>query len=532
MEFDAVAKILFHSRTDVGEIFRIFMQPDGPVIYTLFYRPFSSLIWWFLFLFSGLDFSVFHAFNFLLHAANSVLVFALARKLIRDKSGFFSFVAAAVFALHPVNLNVVLFVSRMPEMLVAFFLLVSLLSLNAFFEGKGKRFYLFSIFFCFAGIFSKESGALIPFVLLFYCLTFLPEKKLSLLLRGSIKLCAPFFSLIALYAALMVFSLKVFAGYIIPVQRLQSQVALSFFNYLFYPVDFLNSSFFNECQVLLMQPFVDPLALIASIAFAILVLLFFSKKRDKQMLFLFCWLFAFLFAFVAFSHIQIWYVYISLAPFSLLLAAFLHKQSKKIRKNRFSALASFAIAIILLSFILPSPLFVHYRQPLIASEITETVLSQTVQAAAELPDGNLFLLNYPRFFSSKENNLRLSVVLVDEVSVQIFLEFMLPEKRFKPVFLTESTIFVHPLDENQFSFKAQPNCVFLAENNGVGEARIRKPYNWSEEKQNLTGIALDLNYEAISQTITITLPKQECESAFFFFFDGKKVRVIKASEWS
>jgi hypothetical protein len=528
LEFDSLVKILFHTGTGPEQILRIFMQPDGVPVYSAAYRPVSSVVWWFLFLFNGLNFSAFHLFNFVLHALNSVLVFFLARKLIKDKSGFFSFVSAVVFALHPVNLNVVLFVSRMPELLVGFFLLCSLLSLNAFFEGKGKRFYLLSLFLCFAGIFSKESGALIPFVLFFYCLIFLHEKTLRGLLRSSLRLCAPFFSLIALYAALMVFSLGTSVGYINPAQRLRSQIVVSFLNYVFYPVNFLATNFFNEFQRLLIEPFVDPLVLIASIAFAALVLKFFSKKGDKTVLFLFCWLFTFLFAFVAFSFMQVWYIYTPFISFCLLLGAFLSGHAKKFRSCNLSKLFSLLVALLLLSFVSFSPLFVHYGQPLAASEISQSVLSQTRQVANELPpNSTLYLLNYPRFYVSMDNQLWMSIVLFDEASVQIFLDYLLPEKKYKVLLLSESTVFAS-MDENQFDLSSKDNCVFLIENNARGRARLGPAYMWEQEKKEQTGIMVDLNRNDEAETIQITMPEQLCENALFLFFNGKQIQAINA----
>ena len=88
------------------------------------------------------------------------------------------------------------------------------------------------------------------------------------------------------------------------------------------------------------------------------------------------------------------------------------------------------------------------------------------------------------------------------------------------------------IDENQFSFDSNGECVFLIENKNQSTARLAIPYGWSGEKAEKTGITLDLNREAEPETIRITLPEQECEDAFFLFFNGKNVQEIKASEGS
>lgn len=532
MESDALSKILFHRGTDAAEIFRIFSQPDGFPISSFCYRPFSSLFFWIIFLFNGISFGAFHAFNFALHALNSVLVFFLARKLIKDKRGFFSFLASAIFALHPINLTTVLFVSRMPEMMAAFFMLASLLALNAFLERKNKRFYFLSVFFCFAGIFSKEVGTLVPFVLFFYCIIFLHEKSLRQLLRKSLRLCLPFFSLIALYVALMFFSLGRFAGFVHSSSWLKSQVAVSFIEYLFYPVNFLSANPFNDLRRLSQIPLGDPLILIAFIASAALILRFFSKKeRDRPVLFLFSWFFIFLTAFTLGSVIHPWYTYVPLIPFALLLSVFLQRNSLKFKKSIAAKAVSLFIALLFLSFLAFSSLAVNYRYPLIAGEITQSVLSQTVRCASELPqDSALLLLNYPKQISAPEKGLNFIMILVEEHSVQLVLDSSLPEKKLRVISLSESILFTPPFDENQFSFSPEGNCVFLMQNLNKNTAIIKLPSQQNQEKLKKAGITVEREQQEESETIKIILPEQLCESAFFFFFDGKKVQVIKASE--
>ncbi len=534
MEFDAVDKILFHGKAEAAEIVRIFSQPEGHVIYSIGYRPVSSLVWWIVFLFNGLNFSAFHALNFVLHALNSVLVFALARKLIKDKSGFFSFLAALVFAVHPVNLNVVLFVSRMPEMLTAFFLLGSLLSLIAFFEGKGKRFYFLSFFFCFAGVFSKESGALIPFVLFFYCLIFFQQKKFSTLLRNALRVCIPFFSLIVLYISLMFFSLGRVGGYIHSPVHLRSQIFLNFFRNLFYTVNFLSTAFFDELKSMGREPLADALLLIAFIACAFpLFRHFFKKKEDKQLLFLFCWMFIFLAAFELAAYMQIWYAYIPLMAVALLLSAELQRNFAKFNESIKTKVICALIALLFLSLIAFSSLFINYRLHLVASEITQTVLLQTVQASAALPAGSeIFSLNYPALVVFSEMGLSYSSILINDTSVQSLLDFHFPEKKFQAFSLSTSNVFAPDLDENQFSFSTEGDCVFLMRNRNNQKANISPSYKWKQGKENPPEITIERKQEEESQTIEITLPEQECERAFFFFFDGKKVQVIKASEGS
>jgi len=529
MEFDAVPRLTFHTGRDAGQVFKIFTQGDGTSPHATGYRPFSSLVWWVILLFNGLDFQAFHAFNFALHALNAVLVFFLGRKIIRDKGGFFSFTAALVFALHPINLSVVLFVSRMPEIMVAFFLLASLLSFTAFFEGKGRRFYLLSIAFCFLGIFSKEAGALIPFALFFYCLVFLEEKGLCRRLAKALRLCTPFFSLIALYLALMLFSLGKLSGYNLPFNYSGSQLVFFFFTHLFYPIDFLAANFFDAIYFFLNQPVVNCLLLIAFATLVFPVLGFFSKERkDKPALFLLYWLLAFLFAFTAFGFLPAWYAYVPLIPFALLLSILLKWHIKKARKSSLSLLFSLLICLLFLSFAALSPLAVSYSQPLAASALTGRVLIQTQGIARELPQqSTLYLVNYPCFLLSAENGFRETIPLLNENTVQASLDFWLPEKKLAVISLTSVTVYSQ-LSENQFAFNPEKSTEFSVENADMESARVRTSLYWTQEKSAETGIKLEHYTGQTYEAIGITLPENGPENAFFLFFDGKQVQAIKA----
>ncbi|MDP2974110.1 MAG: glycosyltransferase family 39 protein, partial [Candidatus Diapherotrites archaeon] len=235
MEFDAVPKIVSHSNPGIAGFFGILTGPEQHYLpISSNYKPFGSLVLWIIFLVNGLNFTAFHALSFVLHALNSVLVFFLAKKLIKKTNDLFPFLAALIFALHPIHLNTILFVSRVHELLACFALLSSLLLLMLFFEEKRQRYFLLSILFCGIGIFSKEAGSLIPVILFFYCLIFLKEKGIRSLITRSLKICVPFFSLVAAYFALMFFSLGGLAGYAYSLPYSKSQIVFSFLQFIFY----------------------------------------------------------------------------------------------------------------------------------------------------------------------------------------------------------------------------------------------------------------------------------------------------------
>ena len=90
---------------------------------TNYYRPlmtFTFLVLWQAF--KDIPFG-FHLFNITLNAAVVVLVFAAGRRLFRDRR--VAWVAAALFAIHPVHTEVVDWIASVPELEVTFFVLLT-----------------------------------------------------------------------------------------------------------------------------------------------------------------------------------------------------------------------------------------------------------------------------------------------------------------------------------------------------------------------------------------------------------------------
>jgi Flp pilus assembly protein TadD len=91
---------------------------------TNYYRPlmtFTFLVLWQLF--KDIPFG-FHLFNVTLNAAVVVLVFVAGRRLFQDRR--VAWLAAALFAIHPVHTEVVDWIAAVPELEVTFFVLLTL----------------------------------------------------------------------------------------------------------------------------------------------------------------------------------------------------------------------------------------------------------------------------------------------------------------------------------------------------------------------------------------------------------------------
>ncbi len=142
-----------------------YYRPAMHVIYALEYQLFGLKPWGF------------HLVNLLLHAAVSVLVLLLVRRLFADlggslaesRSGFRTpeFAAALLFAIHPVNTEAVAWVAAVPELSFTLFGLLAFLAFRRSAEGWG-RFYWLSVLLFFAATFCKETAFVLPALLALY----------------------------------------------------------------------------------------------------------------------------------------------------------------------------------------------------------------------------------------------------------------------------------------------------------------------------------------------------------------------------
>jgi tetratricopeptide (TPR) repeat protein len=127
-----------------------------PLTYTTF--RFERALW-------GLNPSGYHWVNILLHAANAVLLWRLLNRL-RLPGGW---LAAAVFALHPVHVESVAWITERKNVLSLFFSLLSVRAWVEFIEGppgRAWRFYVGALLLYALALFSKTTACTLPAALL------------------------------------------------------------------------------------------------------------------------------------------------------------------------------------------------------------------------------------------------------------------------------------------------------------------------------------------------------------------------------
>jgi tetratricopeptide (TPR) repeat protein len=138
-----------------------------PLVYTTF--RFEHALW-------GLNPVGYHWVNILLHAANALLLWRLLRALRVPGA----WLAAAIFALHPVQVESVAWITERKNVLMGFFFLFALLCWNNFIEAESRgkwRAYALALVFYTLALFSKTTACTLPAALLL--ILWLKERRIG-----------------------------------------------------------------------------------------------------------------------------------------------------------------------------------------------------------------------------------------------------------------------------------------------------------------------------------------------------------------
>ena len=142
----------------------------------------------------------YHAINLLIHLFNAVLVFIFVRRLTEKPAA--ALIASLLFAINPINVESVAWISERSNVLFTAFFLVSLLFyLNQISGISGKRNIYFSFLFFILSVLAKPAGVMLPFVILL--IDYFKGLKID---RKNILQKAPFFLTSLLFGALTIYS--------------------------------------------------------------------------------------------------------------------------------------------------------------------------------------------------------------------------------------------------------------------------------------------------------------------------------------
>jgi len=173
--WDDVALIVknFHI-SDVGYIPRLFLEGSyHQEIASNFYRPLLMASFAMDYRSWGMEAFGYHLTNIFLHLSNALLVYWLVWLVSGRRT--VSFIAALLFAAHPVHTEAVTYISGRGDPLAAFFSLVSMICFIRFSGSEGRKkagFYLGSLIFFSMAVFTKESALMLPAFFVLYSACF------------------------------------------------------------------------------------------------------------------------------------------------------------------------------------------------------------------------------------------------------------------------------------------------------------------------------------------------------------------------
>lgn len=139
------------------------------------YQPLSSLFYAITYQFNGADALNFHLLCLLFHCINVLLLFTLLQKLNVEKT--IALLLTAVFALHPMQVESISWVSAFSNLVYSCFYFLALIKYRDFQVDKRKTKLAYTLLFFILALLSKSSAVTLPLVLL--ALDYFEKQKVS-----------------------------------------------------------------------------------------------------------------------------------------------------------------------------------------------------------------------------------------------------------------------------------------------------------------------------------------------------------------
>lgn len=226
-----------HALRDLGNLPRVFVEDVWSFMgggRSNYYRPLMHAMYMLNYALFGLNPWGFHLVNILLHAGVSVLVFFTSCKLfamsrLQTSGRLLSFIAALLFATHPIHTEAVTWIACLPELSFTLFYLWSLYAYMGAVQGEQivsrSHYSLSLLFFVFATL-CKETALTLPLMLAVY--DYCSARNSYRPLRH-VKRYVPFLTAAVLYLAMRSFVLSGFA----PLKRHSDLSAYEYFINIF-----------------------------------------------------------------------------------------------------------------------------------------------------------------------------------------------------------------------------------------------------------------------------------------------------------
>lgn len=130
------------------------------------YSPINELYYMLIYSLFGYNASIYHFASIIIHSANVLLVFTILNKICikccNRNNIFHCFFVAAIFAIHPLNVESVAWISASKVILYVLFYLTSTLMYMLFLENRHIRYYIFSLLLFVLSLGCKEQAVTFP----------------------------------------------------------------------------------------------------------------------------------------------------------------------------------------------------------------------------------------------------------------------------------------------------------------------------------------------------------------------------------
>jgi len=233
------------------------MQSIGNMFSTFYggnYHPFTTLSQTIVYHFWGLNPKPFHWVNFIVHLLNVILVFRLIFLLSAKKEA--ALIVTLFFAIHPMHVESVSWITESKDLLYSFFYLGSLICYIGYIKSEeasriaemNSRYYLMSLLLFLFSLLSKSMAVSLPVVLILIDYYFNRKiSKKSMLDKAAFFILSLLFGIIALYSQGAAGAMD-----LIPVYSFVDKIFLSGYTVVFYIVKLLVPTSLSA-----LYPFVD-----------------------------------------------------------------------------------------------------------------------------------------------------------------------------------------------------------------------------------------------------------------------------------
>lgn len=395
-------------RYSLFDIDKIFSNPM--VVHQNYYRPLDTFYFVFTYAFFGNNHFFYHLLNLIFHIT-AVFMFYNFLNSMRKDDDFYNLFFAAIFAVHPVNVEPVCWISAKSQIINAILLLLLLKSVNVSLTGRKKFFSIFLLVI--SGLFFHE----IFIVSIFWIICYVTLLKKDVDKRSFISITLATFVAFFLYLMLRFIFLKKFAGDAYPfVERFYTMFLIikEYLKIMFNP--FALRVHYYDLKAVSQINLSVLLAMIVVLIFIVAIVL---NRKNKIMLFGGVLFFLSLLpssgiiTFVHKSLISDRYLYIPLMAFLIFISELI-----KPLYRRFKKLSLIVLSAVIIFF----AIFSNVR-----SNIWENELSNVLQRIREFPNSPIERINLACVYvldgriDEAEKELLLSIKLSQKPSALSYL---------------------------------------------------------------------------------------------------------------